>query len=231
MFAIMPALARRLSSQAMKCVPGPSQGDSQGGKKQAFRGEETGAQSHRAWCPQPPSPGLGASCEAPVPEPPHTVPGLGGCSVKMPRKEAGSGRPKAGPSPLSFVPSPLHSFTHHRGDATGAQGSQGISAGQGLSTEDNLPRAKAQSFPDPEAFPGPGLETAPRPRVLPSGGLCASQADARGLCGVQVSMPTSPGPCMVGWIQARRSILPGQGPGPQGWMLALPAIATGAGAG
>lgn len=198
----MPALARCLSSQAMKCVPGPSQGDNQGGNKQAFRGGETGAQSHRAWCPQPPSPGLGASCEAPVPEPPSTMPGLGGCCVKMPRKEAGSGGPKAGPSPLSFVPSPLHSFIHHRGDATSAQGSPGVSAGQGLSTEDNLPRAKAQSFPDPEAFPGPGLETAPMPRVLPSGGLCASQANVRGLCGVRVSMPPPQGPAW--WDGSRR---------------------------
>ncbi|CAN0268427.1 unnamed protein product [Rangifer tarandus platyrhynchus] len=60
-----------------------------------------------------------------------------------------------------FVHPFIHSFIHHHGDATSDQGSQGISAaGQGLSTGDNLPEAKAQSFPDPKVFPGPGLETA-----------------------------------------------------------------------
>ena len=249
MFAIMPALARCLSLQGTKCVPGPTQGDNQGVKKQAFHGwgnglrvTEPGAHSLRLQTLSPALPTLclltmsrGASCEGPLPEPPHTTPGLGGYSV-IDAEEGSRVWQAQGRSITSFMclstHAFIHSFIHHHRDATSDQESQGISAaGQGLSTGDNLPRAKAQSFPDPKAFPQARTGDSPEGRVLPSGGLCASQANVRGICGVQLSVPTSPGPCMVGWMQARKSILPGQGPGPQGWMLALPATATGAGAG
>lgn len=63
---------------------------------------------------------------------------LGGGNVTGAEGRSRAWQAKAGPSPLSFVHSPSHSFIHHYGDTTSDKGSQGISAGQGLSIGDNL---------------------------------------------------------------------------------------------
>lgn len=126
MFAIMPALARRLSLQGMKCVPGPTQGDNQGGKKQASHGRGNwGSESQSLVptapvsrpCPRP-SPTLclltrsrGASCEGPLPEPPHTTPGLGGYSV-IDAEEGSRVWQAQGGSVTSFICSFTHSLIH-----------------------------------------------------------------------------------------------------------------------
>ena len=52
-----------------------------------------------------------SSCEAPIPEPPHTMPGLGGLRCEDAEGGSRSGRPEVGPSPLSFSRSHLRSFT------------------------------------------------------------------------------------------------------------------------
>ena len=141
--------------------------------KLGLRITEPGAHG-QVWCSRPcprPSPTLclltmsrGASCEGPLPEPPHTTPGLGGYSV-IDAEEGSRVWQAQGRSITSFICSSthsfIHSFIHRHGDATSDQESQGIrAAGQGLSAGENLPRAKAQSFPDPKAFPRPVLETA-----------------------------------------------------------------------
>lgn len=141
-------------------VLGPFQGDHQGGNKQAFHGE-TGAPSHRAWCPQPPPPGLGASCGAPSQNPLTACQGWG---LRCEGAEGGSRSWQARGGGRHPFHSLVHTFVHSpsRRCHPSAQGSQGISADQGLS------RAKAQSLPDLGGrFLGQDWD-GPDARVLPS---------------------------------------------------------------